>query len=347
MGDTLRAIAPADRYAQAQLDRLLASEGLRRDGNLDYSCGVFDEDDELVATGSCFGNTLRCLAVSGRRRGEGLLNQVVSHLVEVQAARGNARLFLYTKWKNVRFFSDLGFYEIARVDGTMVFMENRRGGFRRYCDGLAGTGAPGGRTAAVVMNANPFTLGHRFLLERAAEENDTVHLFLLSEEAGPIPFAVRRKLVLEGMAGLDNVILHESGPYLISSATFPSYFLRDGEETIRAQAALDVAVFAQIAARLGVSRRYVGEEPTSRVTALYNETLLQKLPGLGVECQVVPRLEVNGRVVSASTVRQAIHDGDLDAVRDLLPHSTYRYFAGPESEAVRGAIQKTDDVVHY
>ena len=73
----------------------LEQEGIRRDGNLDYTCGIFNDDWELAATGSCFGNTIRCLAVSGRHRGEGLLNQIVSHLVEVQLARGSACL-LYT-----------------------------------------------------------------------------------------------------------------------------------------------------------------------------------------------------------------------------------------------------------
>ena len=347
MGDILRTISPGDRSAREQMDRLLAAEGIRRDGNLDYSCGLFDEDEQLVATGSCFGNTLRCLAVSSHRQGEGLLNQIVSHLMEVQTERGNAHLFLYTKCKNVRFFSDLGFYEIARVDGSMVFMENRRDGFRRFCAALEKSRVPDVRAAAVVMNANPFTLGHRYLVEQAARENDVVYLFLLSEEAGPIPFAVRQKLVGEGIADLPNVRLHETGPYLISSATFPSYFLRDDDEVIRTQAALDVTVFAQIAAHLDIRCRYVGEETSSHVTALYNETLTGLLPDMGIQCRVIPRLERDGQVISASTVRQAIHDGVPERIRDWVPESTYRYFISPEAEPVRAAIRREKSVIHY
>lgn len=347
MGTTLRVISPGDRPAQARMDRLLTQEGIRRDGNLDYSCGIFDEDEELIATGSCFGNTLRCLAVASDHRGEGLLNQIVGHLMEVELARGNSRLFLYTKPAAARFLGELGFYEIARVEGTLVFMENRRSGFRDYCQGLEREASREGTAAAIVMNANPFTLGHRYLVERASEENDTVHLFLLSEEAGPIPHAVRRKLAEAGVQDLPNVRLHETGPYLISSATFPSYFLRDSDTAIRAQAALDLAVFTRIARCLGITRRYVGQEKTSHVTGLYNEVMKEKLPLAGIECREIPRLEVEGRGVSASTVRKAIQEGRLSAIRSLVPESTYRYFSDPESAPVREAIERCRDVIHY
>lgn len=337
-------ISPRSARAQKQVDALLEREGIRRDRNLDYTCGVYDDDGALIATGSSFGSTLRCFAVSDEHRGEGLLNEVVSHLLERQYARGCSHIFLYTKPESARFFSDLGFSEVARAERA-VFMENRRGGFASYCAGLTKT--PAGKTAAIVMNANPFTLGHRYLVEKAAAENDFVHLFVLSEEAGPIPFAVRRQLVKDGVADLPNVVLHDSGPYIISSATFPSYFLKDGDDAIRAQAMLDVSVFGNIAASLGVTRRYVGDEPTSRVTSLYNEVMAARLPELGVDCTIVPRREAGGRVVSASAVRQAIHDGALDTVADMLPESTYRYFASSEAARVVQAIRAMDDPKHY
>ena len=88
MGETLAAISSKDVRAQRQVDALLEQEGVRRDGNLDYTCGLFDDNWRLVATGSCFGSTIRCLAVSSDRQGEGLLNQIVTHLMAVQAERG-------------------------------------------------------------------------------------------------------------------------------------------------------------------------------------------------------------------------------------------------------------------
>lgn len=344
MGDTLTAIRNSRDLAQ--VNKLLQQEGIRLDGNLDYTCGLFDEDWNLVATGSCFHNTIRCLAVSHTRQGEGLLNQVVSHLMDVQAQRGNFRVFLYTKPASAKFFGDLGFYEIARVEGKLVFMENRRGGFGSFCRGLTPR-AGEGTTAAIVMNANPFTLGHRYLVEQAAAQNDVVHLFVLEEEAGPIPFAVRWKLVNAGVADLPNVHVHKSGPYMISSATFPSYFLKDADDVIRTQAVLDASVFAKIAADLGIQRRYVGEEKASHVTALYNEVLSQQLPKSGIECHILARKESDSRIISASTVRQAIHDGVLEQVRDMLPKTTYDYFASPEAAAVCAAIQREKNVVHY
>lgn len=344
MGDTLTAIKSSGDLAQ--VDKLLQQEGIRRDGNLDYTCGLFDEDWNLVATGSCFHNTIRCLAVSHTRQGEGLLNQVVSHLMDVQAQRGNFRVFLYTKPNSAKFFGDLGFYEIARVEGKLVFMENRRTGFRSFCNALTPK-AGEGKTAAIVMNANPFTLGHRYLVESCAKENDTVHLFVLEEEAGPIPFAVRWKLVNEGVKDLTNVHVHKSGPYMISSATFPSYFLKDSDDVIKTQAVLDATVFARLAKDLGITRRYVGSEKASHVTALYNEVLSEQLPKSGIACCILERKQSDSRTISASTVRQAIHDGRLEEVKDMLPETTYAYFTSPEAEKVRQAIMKEENVVHY
>ena len=274
------------------------------------------------------------------------MNQVVSHLLERQMQQGNSHVFLYTKAKNARIFADLGFYEIARVEGELVFLENRRDGFGRYLKALAKTRQEG-KCAAIVMNANPFTLGHRHLVEQAAAENDWVHLFLLSEEAGPIPFSVRKRLVREGVADLKNVILHDSGPYIISSATFPSYFLRDEDAAILAHARLDLAVFGKIAASLGITARYVGEEKSSHVTALYNETMARELPALGLGFREIPRLALEGETVSASTVRQAIQDGELSSVACMLPESTLRYFESAEAAPVIAAIRAMEEARHY
>lgn len=347
MSDVLTTIYPSDKRSQNQVDALLQQEGIRRDKNLDYTCGIFDDDMNLIATGSCFGNTLRCLAVSKTRQGEGLLNQIVSHLIDFQAQRGNMHLFLYTKCQSAKFFSDLGFFEIARVDGKMVFMENRRNGFSDYCKRLKKPSDSREKISSIVMNANPFTLGHRHLVERASSESDCVHLFILSEDKGPIPFAVRRKLVMEGVADLDNVICHDSGPYIISSATFPSYFLPDDDTVITTHAALDLEVFGKIAVSLGITDRFVGDEPFSHVTALYNNAMEEHLPELGINCHKIPRFELNGVPVSASNVRQLIHDGKIDDIKPLVPDGTWNYFNSPEAETVINAIKSQQNVIHY
>lgn len=336
----------SDLRALAQIDALLLAEGIRRDANLDYICAMYDEDYQVIATGSCFGNTLRCLAVRSDHQGECLMNEIITHLMEIQFQRGNGHLFLYTKQQTVRFFRDLGFYEIARVDGTMVFMENRKTGFSDYLKKLA-VFKRDGTSGAIVMNANPFTLGHQFLVEQAAAECDRVHLFILSEEASLIPFVVRKKLVEEGIAHLANVVCHDSGPYIISNATFPSYFLKDEKAVIESHARLDLEVFSKIAEALLITKRYVGEEPTSQVTGVYNQIMQTELPKKGIDCVVVPRKQVRETMVSASTVRQALQTENWKTVRALVPDTTWDYFTGPEAQDVIQRIKESKDPVHY
>lgn len=339
-------VYPADKRSLSKIDALLQKEGISRDGNLDYICAMYDGEDEIIATGSCFGPTLRCFAVSREHQGEGLLNEIISHLVEVQYARGNTHLFLYTKVSSAKFFGDLGFYEIARVDGTLVFMENRRKGFSGYLEALKGT-KKDGVSAALVMNANPFTLGHQYLAETAAAKCNTLHLFVLSEDASLVPFAVRKKLVREGVAHIPNVVLHDSGPYIISNATFPSYFLKDEAAVIEGHARLDLTVFTKIAQALNVTHRFVGQEPTSQVTGLYNKIMAQELPKAGIQCHIIPRKEAGGKAISASTVRQALQQENWELLQTLVPATTYRYFTSPEAAPVLERIRRAGNVVHY
>ena len=339
-------VYPSDKRSLAQIDALLQKEGITRDGNLDYICAMRDEDDEVIATGSCFGSTLRCFAVSSEHQGEGLLNEIISHLMEVQQARGNLHLFLYTKVGSAKFFGDLGFHEIARVDGTLVFMENRKSGFSNYLKNLEKTKKEG-VSAALVMNANPFTLGHQYLVETAAGKCDTLHLFVLSEDASLVPFTVRKKLVQAGVAHIPNVVLHDSGPYIISSATFPSYFLKDEAAVIDGHARLDLAVFTKIAKALNVTHRFVGEEPTSQVTGLYNKIMAEELPKAGIQCHIIPRKEAGGRAISASTVRVALQNADWDTLKTLVPQTTLDYFTRAEAAPILARIRRAGNVVHY
>lgn len=343
---TISKIYPSDKRSLNQIRALLEQEGITLDANLDYTCGMYDEDYNIIATGSCFGPTLRCFAVSKQHQGEGLLNQIITHLMDVQFQRGNMHLFLYTKVDSAKFFGDLGFYEIARVDGTLVFMENRRDGFANYLKRLEKTRTEG-TCAALVMNANPFTLGHQYLAETASAACDTLHIFVLSEDTSLVPFAVRKQLVKAGVAHLPNVVLHDSGPYIISNATFPSYFLKDENAVIHGHARLDLAVFTRIAKALNVTVRYVGEEPTSLVTGIYNGIMAQSLPEAGIACRILPRKDAGGKAISASTVRQAIQQEDWETVKTLVPQTTLDYFLSPASEPVRRAIAQAGNVIHY
>ena len=227
---TISQIHPNDKSSNKMILKLLNAEGIKKDRNLDYTCAAYDSDYNIIGTGSCFGNTLRCLAVSNEHRGEGLTNKIISHLIEYQFARGNFHLFIYTKFSTYHLFKDLGFYEIVRIKDQIVFMENKKTGFNDYLNNLAKTKINynnAKKIAAIVMNANPFTLGHLYLIEKASKENDILHLFIVSEDKSIVPFNIRKKLIKEGTAHLSNIIYHDTGPYIISSSTFPSYFQKD------------------------------------------------------------------------------------------------------------------------
>ncbi|ETP72005.1 cytidyltransferase-related enzyme [Lachnospiraceae bacterium JC7] len=378
----ISSVGKSDKYMMEQVENLLEREGIHLDKNLDYTAAMLDDDYNVIATGSCFGNTLRCMAVSSDHQGEALMNDIVSHLIEYQYSRGNYHLFMYTKCNTALFFNSLGFREIARMEeSNIVFMENKRTGFRDYLENLrkesveqlekmegdaaagylevlmadenagAESVAPknmeGIKIGAVVMNANPFTLGHRYLVEKAMEGCDILHLFMVSEDASLVPFSVRKKLIEEGTSDLKNIIYHDSGSYIISSATFPAYFQKGDNAVIKSQAGIDLHVFEGIAGKLHVNARYVGDEPTSLVTGIYNDIMAEALPKAGVECHIIPRKESGGKAISASTVRKAIHDGDMDAIKDLVPETTYRFFTSDEAKPVVDRIKAESDVIHY
>ena len=233
-------------------------------------------------------------------------------------------------------------------------MENHRNGFARYLDTLVKESPETDiqslqqeKIAAIVMNANPFTLGHQYLVQQAAAENDIVHLFGLSEDCSLIPYQIRKKLMLEGCASFSNVCYHDSGPYIISNATFPSYFLKDEAEVILEHALLDLDIFSKIAEKLHISARYVGEEPYSQVTGIYNQIMKSELPNYGIQCIEIPRLRIHGKSISASNVRLALKHEDNALLKTLVPESTYQYFTDLVSQEIREKIQSAKNVVHY
>ena len=345
---TIAEIYKNDKRGNRAVEKLLNDEGIKRDKNLDYTCGVFDENYDIVATGSCFGNTLRCIAVNKDHQGEGLVNKLFSHLLQYQFERNNFHIFLYTKYTSSKYFGDLGFYEIVSIKDQIVFMENKKTGFQDYLKELSKSKKEGEKVAAIVMNANPFTLGHQYLVEKASKENDILHLFIVSEDKSIFPFKIRKKLVMEGTAHLKNIIYHDSGPYIISSATFPSYFQKDENDVIESHANIDLEIFVKIAKYLNINVRYVGEEPKSVVTGIYNKLMETKLPNYGINCVIVPRKnEISGEIISASNVRKLIKEENFDLIKELVPESTYKYLMSPEAKQIREKIKQIEDVKHY
>lgn len=346
-GHRISEIRMDEKCALAELDALLAREGIKRDPHLDYIAGLYDDDadGELIAAGGSYANTLRCFAVDSAHQGEGIMNEVITHLVQRQISRGTTHLFVYTKPESERSFIGAGFVRIASAEGV-VFMENTTSGFEKFLRSLE-PHRTDARAAAIVMNANPFTNGHLHLARTARAACERLFVFVVSEDASFFPFADRISLVRAGLACLDGAEVLESSSYMISRAVFPSYFLPGDDAVSRAQAAIDAELFARVARAIGATTRYVGEEPTSRVTAVYNEVLCERLPALGVECVVVPRVAQGGAPVSASSVRKLLAAGRAEDTREMVPPSTYEYFFTDRGRAVAKELARADDVVHH
>lgn len=186
------------------------------------------------------------------------------------------------------------------------------------------TSAGAGIKAAIVMNANPFTLGHRYLVEYASKKVEFLYLFVVEEDASEIPFMVRKRLVVEGTSDLKNVMVIPSGRFVISRETFINYFEKEQNKDEEIDASFDCCIFAQyIAPRLGITKRFVGEEPNDFITRQYNTQLKVILPKYGVEVVEIPRKVFGDKVISASRVRMLYKRKQWEDLRKLVPHTTY------------------------
>lgn len=334
----IRSLAPDVPSERAPVVELLERHGLEYDADIEYTIGLF-QDDTLIATGSLAGRVIKGVVIDPAARGENLTATVLSYLKLTAFHRGVDSLFLYTTPENRDVFAAVGFTPIVATDSTLL-LEDNKNDFPFYLHDLERLRRPGVQTAAVVMNCNPFTYGHRYLAERAAAENEFVVLFVVEEDLSVFPFSVRRRLVEDGVADLANVVVVPGGKYIISNATFPSYFLKDSELVNRAHAELDVTLFGRsIAPAAGITRRFVGHEPYCPVTAMYNETMKRILPEHGVDVVEVERTAHNDRAISASEVRRRIAAGDVDSTVELVPESTYRYLVSDEAAPIRAQLQ--------
>ncbi len=198
---------------------------------------------------------------------------------------------------------------------------------------------------AIVLNANPFTKGHLALIETAARQCSLLHLFVVSENVSVFPTAVRKRLVAEGTAHLKRLILHETDSYLVSAATFPSYFLKEESPITEIQAALDARLFRfHIARALNISVRFVGEEPFSPTTAAYNEAMCKTFASPAdsappIDLQIMPRVRCDGAPIAASTVRHLLAAGNLDSVEKMVPPTTMRFLRSPAAAPILEALK--------
>lgn len=327
----------------AVIKKFLVKFQISFDDTVEYTVALY-KDDEIIATGSLAGKVLRNIAVLSEFQGDGLTARVISHLIREQSNRGRFHYFIFTKPDKTKMFAGLGFKEIARAEPYAALLESGVESVETFCRNINDQAKvlPPGKRAALVVNCNPFTLGHRKLIQKAIAENQAVIVFVVSEDRSLFPFDIRFKLVKAGVADLANVLVVPGGNYIISQATFPGYFTR-GEDTVLAQTRLDAILFAtHIAPVLGIKVRYVGEEPYCPVTNAYNEALQQILPHYGIELEIIHRLEVDGEIISASKVRDMIRRDDWQGIRHAVPDCTYNFLTSSEAHDTIEKIKQSE-----
>ncbi len=297
--------------------------------------GLYDVEDTLVGCASLDRGVIQCVAVEDALQGEGLTNTLISYLREKAREEGVENLMIFTKPQYRNSFESLAFKCIA-VSPRAVLLESDPRGVKSYAnylmslrgdtpqcrDSVDGTLPVG----AIVMNANPFTLGHRYLVEQAAVRVSRLFVILVADDNRTLfPYSLRKRMVEAGVADLENVVVCEGSRYAVSASTFPSYFIKERDALTDTHITLDLDIFAKhIAPALGVGVRFVGSEPTDPLTARYNELMREQLPGRGVAVVEIPRKESDG-VISASRVRRLLGGNRVAEALSFVPRRNWHF----------------------
>ncbi|HDC4404219.1 TPA: [citrate (pro-3S)-lyase] ligase [Enterobacter cloacae] len=322
-------INASNAQAREEVAAFLARNGLGIDDDIAQFI-VARYQRHLVACTGIAGNTLKCIAVDAGWRGTSLILTLI-HEAELQAAQnGEHQLFLFTCPDNVKSFRGCGFYPLVTVGKRAALMENTPVGIHRYCSELRHHHlVPGNTIGAIVMNANPFTLGHQYLIEHAASRCDHLHVFVVQEDLSAFSFKERFAMVRDGSRHIPNVTVHPGSAYIISRGTFPGYFLKDKQVIDKVYAAIDLLLFRNyIAPALSIHHRFVGTEPFCPLTAEYNRAMHRWLED---ETSAAPRIcvhEIERKTdgfnvpVSASAVRRLLKENNIAAASRMVPATT-------------------------
>lgn len=331
MNLTFKRIYPQKDEARRQaVASFLKQAGL----SLEADCEVVicaEGQNDIVGCGAIAGNVLKCIAVSPLIRGEGLSLKLLTELLTLAYELNRSELFLFTRPENSVLFSGAGFWPIAQAGTQAVLMENSSERLTRFCRQLALYRQPGKTIGAIVMNANPFTLGHRYLIEQAAARCDWLHLFVVKEDASQFRYTDRWALIEQGVVGIENLTLHPGSAYLISRATFPGYFLKEKGAVDDCHSQIDLQLFREhLAPALGITHRFVGNEPFCPLTRAYNQRMHDILGSPhgrapAIEVVELARMEKGGAPVSASRVRKLYAERDWRAVSALVPAGTLAF----------------------
>lgn len=320
-----------------QIEMFLQTNGLRYDDVDCYAAIVDESSDEMIAGGGLKGSVIKCVAVADGHKGEAVANVIVSHLIAKANAEGCQCVKLYTKPDNRQLFESLSFRLIAESPNA-ILMETGVGGIEKYSEELrvkseelkndesvvSNARKPIG---VIVMNANPFTLGHRFLVEQSSELVERLYVVVVREDCSMFSYNERKAMVSQGVRDIGNVVVVDGSDYAVSAATFPTYFLKQLSDATDTQIILDLDLYRRrIAPALGATIRFFGSEPTDLLTRRYNELMHQQLGEEHVH--EIQRKQQEGSAISASRVRKAMMEGCLWDAIQLVPPTTIPYIIG-------------------
>lgn len=371
----IQTLNPATPRQRQRIEAFLKRNGLRFD-DMHYYAAITDDDGEMIAGGGLKGNVIKCVAVDDAHKGEAIANTLISHLIAHANEEGHSNVMLFTKPKNRQLLESLSFRLLAEAPEA-VLMETGIGGLNNMVEQLKkikeegevckennqeckkeektnlnittpqhlnpSTPQPLTTTTplrgVVVMNCNPFTLGHRYLIEQAAKQVERLFVMVVREDCSLFAYAERKAMVEQGVAHLENVTVIDGSEYAISQATFPTYFLKRLDDAADTQMLLDLDLFRRhIAPALGTTVRFVGTEPTDRLTRRYNQLMHEVL----ADVRETVRLEKEGNAVSASRVRKAMEQGDMSTIRQLVPPTTLPYIiAHLATQALQAELDTT------
>lgn len=321
----------------------LERAGLGLDKDVDYTL-VARKGDEIKGTCSKAKNVLKCFAVSEELRGEGITAKLINHLNDRLFEEEIYHSFIFTKPENIDIFKGVG-YTLISESYKVALLESGIYNINSYIDKLKKQYSlmESKERGAIVMNCNPLTLGHLYLIEEAAKQCEELLIFIVEENKSLFPFEDRYDLVKRGTNHISNVKVIKGGEYIISSATFPSYFLREKNDVLTAYTSLDASIFGEyFVSQLNIKKRYIGEEPYCEVTNAYNNSLKNILPKYGVEVIEIKRKEQNSMPISASRVREHIRENQMEKILNLVPKVTYDFLNTEKGKEIVEKIKTTN-----
>lgn len=326
-----------------EVSEFLQTFKLLLDDNVDYTI-VIRQNGEIKATCSKSKNVFKCFAVSDDLRGTGVSAILMGAVADKLFEQGIYHSFIFTKVSNIDIFTSLGYKLIHKIE-NVALLESGIYDIKKYLEDLQVEYDIDGVTtrSAIVMNCNPFTLGHRYLIEEAARQSEEVLVFIVEEDKSSFPFIHRFNMVKEGVSHLHNVKVIKGGEYIISQATFPTYFLRKKDEILKAYTTLDASIFGRyFCGTLNITKRFIGEEPYCQVTNAYNDALKEILPTYGVEVVEVKRKAFSGDIISASKVRKLIVQGKIADIQNIVPSSTWEFLNTVVGKEIMERIKFSD-----